>query len=308
MNFFQFSQKFPARKPGAFLYAVSGDQLNLRDETISRIRSHYKVDEIDHRVVVARNQAQALDALEAPSVGVFKLVEISDFEDWNDRTILEQWLLTRRQSTTVAIFVTSKKDPKRDSLFAKTIVKKGWWVACSRPSRETLEKWLEVTYSLPPDLAGALIDSAGLDLFRVQNAIRRLALYTRGKKPTIRDLKEITSGHYPSSYSLVDAIIAGDKPQAVALAREGMKVGSLLRHRIGTLMQVRASVARREQLAEISARVGVPVYSLTSLLAQAKSLPVRRMAAMLDGIGRMEVAVAAGMDPVVALRRLIITV
>ena len=104
MNFFNFIDRFPAWKPRTFVYAISGEPDVFREDIIKAIRARHSPGDLDYHRVEVSSEAHVLQLLDMQPAGSHRLVEIGDFENWGDRQYLSQWIETRTQANTIALF------------------------------------------------------------------------------------------------------------------------------------------------------------------------------------------------------------
>lgn len=291
MNFFQFVQRFPHKKPNAFLYAVSGEADAFRDEIVSRIVTRHRPGDLDFVKGVAANEAQAISALAIQPTRGHRLVVLSDFDRWGNRDMLAQWIESRKSGNIVAIFTSTAKSPKTDNSFAQVIIRRGWWVVCRKPDREDVVAFLSTAFDLKGSVAETVVDSVGTDFNRIRNLITKLRFMTGGKHPSVKDIEEAALGYVSTAFATVDALIDKRKPKALNLLDHAQipAILTLLRRRFEQLIQVRAleSVGRSPQ--EIAEQTNIPLFLIGGLIAKSKTVTLDRCARALSLIAEAEI-------------------
>lgn len=309
MNAFQFKTRYPTRRPKAFIYAIAGESVAFREDIVHQIRQRYRPDDLAYQRAHVTNQAQALKVLSLQPTKGFRLVELTDFDQWPETDLLAQWVSTRVYPNIIPVFISASRAPSTKTPFAKAIIRNGWWVVCYRPSREQMQTFLGDKFRLPIPAADAMIDVVGTDLHRIQTLIEKLKFMTDGKLPTRADVEEAALGYVSTIFALTDAIFDRRKTRAMALApgASTRSVLSLLRRRTEQLIKVRAIARQQPDPRYVSEQTGVPLFLVTSAIEKAKTVSLDRAAQILSLIAQAEIDLTIRrFNDEVVLRRLII--
>lgn len=308
MNYWQFLARYPKTRPRAFLYAISGDDTPSRDDAIDRIIKRHRPSDLDFYRGEVKNETQALKILAQEPTRGHRLVVLSDFEAWGERQFLGEWLDSRKFANIVPVFISNRKSPKTDSLFAQTIIRKGWWIVTHRPSREQIIEFCRSTYNVSEPVATLISDVVGTDLARVRNIILKLQHMTDGKPPTLRDVEEAALGYQSTAFATVDALV--DRKRARVLQLVDMSqipsVLTLMRRKVEQIIQVRSLMQQDEMPVRISEQTNIPLFLVPGLMEKAKTVSFDRAASILTEIALADVDIHVHRyDPATVFTRMV---
>lgn len=305
MNYFEFLQRYPHARPGAFLYALSGEQA-FRDDLVSRIRKRHRPSDLDYLRVTVKNEAQALEALEAQPTHGHRLVEISDFGLWKSHQFLVEWLKTRRFANVVVLFVSDEKSPKTDNEFAQFLIRKGWWVVCRKPDKASMEEFIQSEYHVDPHIVTGIVEVSGTDLSRVRNLMAKVFLVVKGR-PTLQDIEDAAGGYEPSVFRAVDSYLSKKKNRALTFLSptQSAQFLTVLRKKTEQLMMIRALMKKDEQIADVARLSGVPLFLIGNAIELSKTISFDTGFRILAAVSKAESRTLEGCDVYTAVVRLI---
>lgn len=311
MNSLQFIARYPAAKPKAFIYAISGPNDALKAECLAIIRKRHAPHRTDVDTIQANTNdpTSALNILAQSPLGLQRTVEIGDFDTWKNKDLIYSWLITRNHPTIIPILLSTHK-PRTDNQLAQLIIRKGWWVVCYDPQPYQLSEYLAERYHLSESSADELTTRAGNDLRKARAILLKLAHLT-SSPPTPDLIREVATSYEGSAFTLIDQIIEGNKAAALETMEsvETHGILTLLRMRIQSLMHIRhlRSMTKSLMPQQLAAATGTPMFRLGQYVSQSETIPIDKAAEMLTKIANADYDITVrGLRSGPTIKRLIV--
>jgi DNA polymerase-3 subunit delta len=228
MHAFEFLRTSAKTEPRP-IYAVSGDDAYLRDESLKRIVRRVLGDDADDFAVsrFAGDQASLSDVFDElrtlPFLAKCRVVIVDGADPFVTAYRKELEAYTERPASSGVLVLSIKSLPGNTKL-AKLIEKAGLAIDCKAPDERELPAWLvqlakhQAKAKLEADAASLLVELVGPEVGLLASEVEKLAVYV-GERAVIRRedvARMVGAGRVETIWRTVDAATTGQAGEALA--------------------------------------------------------------------------------------------
>ena len=305
----------PSFKPA---YLIHGDDHGRIGERRRRLRALAESESGAQGVQGLEGEAATPEAsaaeLSAMTLAIGRrFIVIDGVERWKDKELdaLEDALGALPPDTTIAFFAREDSRSKAPGRLHDAVKKAGGDVSCEASVKPwELPKWVrarahELGFELEDDASRILVRQIGERQQRLLRELEKLALAVEpGARVDASAIEELTAvSAERKTWSLADALVAGDASQAIrlylALRAQGERVPGLLywmSQRVRTAHEVAVALDAGQAAAQIKRGLRMPSRAADRLIADARSSGVDKLRTMLEEIADLELASRGGGD------------
>jgi DNA polymerase III subunit delta len=217
-----------------------------------------------------------------PMFGRKQLLMIQQIEAWpkDQLKTLESYLTHPYPSACLVLSSGQKKGIEKLQTAVEGV---GGVVQFTPPTERDAPRWLQARARqhhklLSPQAAFFLVEQLGVDLYRLQSELEKLAMYVGDReKIELKDVQEaVTSQRSFTVFELLRYVSQNQMRQAVSSLRSLLLAGesplgilALLARQIRILWQVKDGAERKMPVAELAQKINLPVSVLRSYSQQA---------------------------------------
>ncbi|MFH1714225.1 MAG: DNA polymerase III subunit delta [Candidatus Nealsonbacteria bacterium] len=164
----------------------------------------------------------------------------------------------------IIVFFEEKKVPTNDRLL-KFLSKKAKCQEFYFLNKESLKKWtknqfLELKTTISQDGLDKLVDFVGSDLWRMDNEIKKLVSFKKGKKVELKDLDQLVRPKIETDiFSTIDAIAQKNRKKAIFLLHKHLDKGdsplyllSMINYQFRNLLLIKDLIEKQKPYYQIS--------------------------------------------------------
>ena len=227
------------------------------------------------------------------------------------------------QDDTVLLFVerTVKLNKSIEAVkaFIKMVRENGLYVEIKRLDVKTLFKWTAkqckiLNIDMSKQDAEYFIDIVGNDMYTVQNELKKLAAFCKGRTVSKVDIDKICIKCIDSQgYLITDAILNKNLENAYLLLNDYAEMKTSAELIAGTifnfvtrLYKIKYLLSLGENITQIALKIGIKEYPVKKYSAVIKNLSIQKIEKMIDICTRSDIAIkATGIDNYIILHKLV---
>jgi DNA polymerase III subunit delta len=276
MKFSEFRQYRPKTVPNVVVFVCEDDFLVEESRSVwaEILGSNWRLEKLHAKDLDERDPGRLLDEAQTPSLfAQSRLLLIANAEKlskrWGEELIALQDV--SNSSLKVILLCTGAKALEDWMKKIPAIV-----IEPLKPGEVT--RWLVERYSLSPDVARYVVESAGTELYLLHNEMEKLSTYLGGvRRPEISDV-EVSVLHVDKfgAFELEDAILERDYRKAVkvvgAMIDDGVEPLLILAKivRVWRQLFVGKGLAGKTSANEVAAAAGVPAFKSSTFLTSCR--------------------------------------
>jgi DNA polymerase-3 subunit delta len=294
------------KKSNDKIFLFNGDENFLKDEAVNLIKDKYKnfydidFDFLEYYGKDINSDEIGSELNTTPMMNNFRFIIFHNIDksDVKSKNIIKKWLDNPNDSIIFVSTTSEQISLKKTTQFFTKLSEIACTVSCYKLDYKEMKEWIidcikKYNKIINDNAIEYLIDMVGFDLYKMNNEIKKIDLYSNSKNNiTIEDISKVVSDiRTDTIFELVDSIISKDLRKSIRMAKNvilessnAIALVSLLYRKIMQCSMILDMINKNLDDSKIRENLSISPYALMQLkvnLPQISKLNIFKLFSLL---------------------------